>query len=76
MNSLMFHRRNNGKKCLAIKIVKQAFEIISLVTNKNSLAVVLKVITVARPREDSIRNSSGGTVKKSVDVSPLKIFFF
>ena len=72
-NSLMYHGRNNGKKCLAIKIIKQAFEIISLVTNKNPLEVVLKAITVAGPREDSTRIGSGGTVKKtSVDVSPLR----
>ena len=72
-NSLMYHGRNNGKKCLAIKIIKQAFEIISLVTNKNPLEVVLKAITVAGPREDSTRIGAGGTVKKTaVDVSPLR----
>ena len=72
-NSLMYHGRNNGKKCMAIKIIKQAFEIISLVTNKNPLEVVLKAITFAGPREDSTRIGSGGTVKKSaVDVSPLR----
>ena len=72
-NSLMYHGRNNGKKCMAIKIIKQSFEIISLVTNKNPLEVVLKAITVAGPREDSTRIGSGGTVKKSaVDVSPLR----
>ena len=72
-NSLMYHGRNNGKKCLAIKIVKQAFEIISLVTNKNPLEVVLKAITVVGPREDSTRIGAGGTVKKTaVDVSPLR----
>ena len=72
-NSLMYHGRNNGKKCLAIKIVKQAFEIIALVTNKNPLEIVLKAISVAGPREDSTRIGSGGTVKKSaVDVSPLR----
>ena len=69
----MYHRRNNGKKCLAIKIIKQAFEIISLVTNKNPLEVVLKAIIVAGPREDSTRIGAGGTVKKTaVDVSPLR----
>ena len=69
----MYHGRNNGKKCLAIKIVKQAFEIISLVTNKNPLEIVLKAITVAGPREDSTRIGAGGTVKKTaVDVSPLR----
>ena len=72
-NSLMYHGRNNGKKCLAIKIVKQALEIISLVTNQNPISTVLKAISVAGPREDSTRIGSGGTVKKSaVDVSPLR----
>ena len=61
----MYHRRNNGKKCLAIKIIKQAFEIISLVTNKNPLEVVLKAITVAGPREDSTRIGARGTIKKN-----------
>ena len=68
----MYHGSNNGKKCLTIKIVKQAFEIISLVTNKNPLEVVLKAITVAGLRKDSTRIVAGGTVKKTaVDVSPL-----
>ena len=72
-NSLMYHGRNNGKKCLAIKIIKQALEIISLVTNKNPLEVLLKAVTVAGPREDSTRIGAGGTVKKTaVDVSPLR----
>ena len=46
-NSLMYRGRNNGKNCLAIKIIKQAFEIFSLVTNKNPLEVVVKAITVS-----------------------------
>ena len=29
----MYQGRNNDKKCLAIKVVKQAFEIIALITN-------------------------------------------
>ena len=53
-NSLMYHGRNNGKKCLAIKIVKQAFEIIALVTNKNPLEVVLRAMTDAVPLLDSL----------------------
>lgn len=72
-NSLMYHGRNNGKKCLAIKILKQTLEIIALVTGKNPIEVVLKAITVAGPREDSTRIGAGGAVKKSaVDVSPLR----
>ena len=72
-NSLKYHGRNNGKKCLAIKIIKQALEIISLVTNKNPLEILLKAVTITGPREDSTRIGAGGTVKKTaVDVSPLR----
>jgi len=72
-NAMMKHGRNNGKKNLAITIVKQALDIIALVTNKNPLEVVLKAIANAGPREDSTRIGSGGAVKKSaVDVSPLR----
>ena len=72
-NSLMYHGRNNGKKCLAIKIVKQALDIIALTTGKNPIKVVLDAISIAGPREDSTRIGSGGAVKKTaVDVSPLR----
>ena len=68
----MMHGRNNGKKNLAIAIVKQAMEIIALCTNKNPIEVLLKAVSNAGPREDSMRVGSGGAVKKSaVDVSPL-----
>ena len=72
-NSLMYHGRNNGKKNLAIKIMKQALDIINLVTGKNPIEVVLSAISKAAPREESTRIGSGGAVKKSaVDVSPLR----
>jgi small subunit ribosomal protein S5e len=64
-NSLMYHGRNNGKKCLAIKIVKQALDIIALTTGKNPIKVVLDAISIAGPREDSTRIGSGGAVKKT-----------
>jgi len=72
-NSLMRHGRNNGKKNLAITIVKQTLDIISLITNKNPLETIIKAISRAGPREFSARVGSGGVVKKSaVDVSPLR----
>lgn len=72
-NALMKHGRNNGKKNLAIAIVRQTLEIISLITGKNPLETILKAISIAGPREDSTRIGSGGAVKKSaVDVSPLR----
>lgn len=69
----MKHGRNNGKKNLAITIVKQTLDIIALVTNKNPLETILKAVSNAGPREDSMRIGSGGAVKKAaVDVSPLR----
>lgn len=38
-NSLMMKGRNNGKKLMAVRIVKHAFEIIYLLTDKNPLSV-------------------------------------
>jgi len=35
-NSLMMHGRNNGKKLMAVRIVKHAFEIIHLLTGEVS----------------------------------------
>lgn len=39
-NSLMMHGRNNGKKLMAVRIVKHAFEIIHLLTGDNPLQVI------------------------------------
>lgn len=72
-NAMMKHGRNNGKKNLAIAIVKQALEIINLVTGKNPLEIVLQAVSNGGPREDSTRIGSGGAVKKgAVDISPLR----
>lgn len=38
-NSLMMHGRNNGKKLMAVRIIKHAFEIIHLLTGENPLQV-------------------------------------
>ena len=72
-NTLMRHGRNNGKKNIAIQIVRQALDIIHLITNRNPVALVLEAVSNAGPREDSARAGSGGVVKKTaVDVSPLR----
>lgn len=71
--SLMMHGRNSGKKLLAVKIVKQAFEIIALTTKKNPLQVLADAVAKGGPREDSLRMGSGGAVRRqSCDVSPLR----
>jgi len=72
-NSLMMHGRNNGKKLMAVRIVKHAFEIIHLLTDKNPIQILVDAIVNAGPREDSTRVGSAGTVRRqAVDVSPLR----
>ncbi|KAK9693595.1 ribosomal protein S5 [Basidiobolus ranarum] len=72
-NSLMMHGRNNGKKLMAVRIVKHAFEIVNLLTDQNPLQVLIDAIINSGPREDSTRIGSSGTVRRqAVDVSPLR----
>merc|ERR1711865_575517 len=71
--SLMMHGRNNGKKILAVRIIKHAFEIIHLTSDENPLQVLVKAILNSGAREDSTRIGSGGVVRRqSVDCSPLR----
>lgn len=73
VNSLMYKGRNNGKKQMAIRIVKQAFEIIHLLTGENPIKVLVDAISNCGAREESTRIGSGGNVKRqAVDVSPLR----
>merc|ERR1712179_178854 len=72
-SSLMMHGRNNGKKIMAMRIVKHSFEIIHLLTGENPLQVVVNAIINSGPREDSTRIGRAGTVRRqAVDVSPLR----
>ncbi|PVU99173.1 hypothetical protein BB559_000933 [Furculomyces boomerangus] len=72
-NSLMMHGRNNGKKIMAVRIVKHAFEIIHLLTDLNPIQITVDAIINTGPREDSTRIGSAGTVRRqAVDVSPLR----
>jgi small subunit ribosomal protein S5e len=40
-NSLMMHGRNNGKKLMAVRIVKHAMDIIHLLTDQNPIQVLI-----------------------------------
>jgi small subunit ribosomal protein S5e len=40
----MMHGRNNGKKLLAVKIVKHAFEVINLLSGENPIQVLVSAI--------------------------------
>jgi len=73
VNSMMMHGRNNGKKMLAMKIVRHALEIIHLATGQNPLQVLANAVQKSGPREDSTRIGSAGVVRRqAVDVSPLR----
>merc|ERR1719331_1256056 len=71
--SLMMHGRNNGKKLLAVSVMKHTLEIIHLLTDLNPIQVVVNAIINGGPREDSTRIGSAGVVRRqAVDVSPLR----
>jgi len=73
VGSLMFHGRNAGKKALACRIVKHAFQIIALMTGRNPVQIFVEAVQNGGAREASTRIGSGGTVRRqAVDVSPLK----
>ena len=65
--------RNNGKKQLAVRIIKQTMELIHLLTGENPIQVLVTAISHGGAREDSTRIGSGGVVRRqAVDVSPLR----
>jgi len=65
--------RNNGKKQLAMRLVKQTLDLIHLLTGLNPLQVLVNAIANGGSREDSTRIGSGGTVRRqAVDCSPLR----
>lgn len=73
VNSLMCKGKNNGKKQMAVRIVKQTFEIINLLTGENPIKVLVDAIANCGAREESTRIGTGGNVKRqAVDVSPLR----
>jgi len=73
VGSMMFHGRNTGKKALAVRIVKQALDIVNLMTGKNPLEILVDAVMNSGAREDSTRIGTAGAVKKqAVDVSPLR----
>lgn len=73
VNSMMMHGRNNGKKQLAVKIVKLTFDIIHMLTDANPIQILVDAIVNSSPREDSTRIGNAGAVRRqAVDVSPLR----
>merc|ERR1719271_1817140 len=66
-------KRQNGKKQIAVRTVKQTMELIHLLTGKNPIQILMEAIMHCGAREDSTRIGSGGVVRRqAVDVSPLR----
>ena len=73
MNALMMHGRNNGKKLMAVRIVKHTMDIIHLLSDQNPLQVIVDAIINSGPREDATRVGSAGVIRRqAVDMSPLR----
>ncbi|MDH7593745.1 MAG: 30S ribosomal protein S7 [Methanomicrobiales archaeon] len=73
INRLMQTEMNTGAKHRAIRITREAFEIIQRKTKKNPVQVLVDAISNAGPREETVRLKYGGiNVPKSVDTAPLR----
>eukprot|EP00605_Chrysophyceae_sp_TOSAG23-4_P001805 GSChrysophyteH1.ASY1.ANO1.1995.1 assembled CDS len=71
--SIMRRGRNNGKKLMAVRIVKHTLELIAILTDSNPVQVLVDAIINSGPREDSCRVGSAGVVRRqAVDVSPFR----
>jgi small subunit ribosomal protein S7 len=73
INKLMQTEKNTGKKELAIRIVRDAFEIVNKKTKKNPVQVLVDAVANTGPREETVRLKYGGiNVPKSVDTAPQR----
>lgn len=73
INRLMQTENNTGKKQLAIRIVRDAFEIVNKKTKRNPVEVLVEAISNSGPREETVRLKYGGiNVPKSVDTAPMR----
>ncbi len=64
---------NIGKKSLTLRIVQEAFEKVEAKTKQNPLAVLVKAVENAAPREEVIAIEYGGArYPKAVDVAPQR----
>ncbi|WP_435098749.1 30S ribosomal protein S7 [Halarchaeum sp. P4] len=72
-NRLMKTGRNAGKKQQALKIVREAFELVHERTEENPVQVLVTAVENAAPREETVRLKYGGiSVPKAVDVAPQR----
>jgi len=65
--------RNNGKKQMAMRLVKQTLDLVHLLTGQNPIQVLVNALTLGGAREDSTRIGKGGAARRqAVDCSPLR----
>jgi len=73
INDLMRPGRSAGKKARTINLVRNAFEIINLRTEKNPIEILVRAVENSALCEDTTRISYGGVVyHMAVDVAPQR----
>ena len=73
INRLMQTEENTGKKQQAMRIVRDAFEIVHEDTEENPVQVLVTAVENAAPREETVRLKYGGiSVPQAVDVAPQR----
>ena len=73
INRLMQTEQNTGKKQLATRIVRDAFETIHERTEENPAQILVRAVENAAPREETVRLKYGGiSVPQAVDVAPQR----
>ncbi|AAG20688.1 MULTISPECIES: 30S ribosomal protein S7 [Halobacterium] len=72
-NRLMKTGANAGKKQQALKIVRDAFDIVHERTDENPIQVLVSAVENAAPREETVRLKYGGiSVPQAVDTAPQR----
>jgi len=73
INRLMQTEENTGKKQQAMRIVRDAFELVHEGTDENPVQVLVTAVENAGPREETVRLKYGGiSVPQAVDVAPQR----
>ncbi|SFF83255.1 small subunit ribosomal protein S7 [Halopelagius inordinatus] len=73
VNRLMQTEENTGQKQKAMKITKDAFEIVHDRTEENPIQILVRAVENAAPREETVRLKYGGiSVPQAVDVAPQR----
>lgn len=73
VNRLMQTEENTGQKQKAMKITKDAFEIVHDRTDENPIQILVRAVENAAPREETVRLKYGGiSVPQAVDVAPQR----